>query len=192
MKIKLFIFFLAIYMGSFGTDHEKIIWDHLLKMEGTKVVKEPTGDYSKFGLRSFYVKEYNKKFKKKLKVRNLKEENARDIFREVFYKKYKINQIENLDKKIVITDTIYHQGTAGIVLIQRALNKLKEENEKTLEEDGVFGKETLQAINKVDSNEFKKILRNKRISYYKTRKNFKRYGKGWLKRLNTVFSESHS
>lgn len=184
MKGLLILIFTLLYTTSYGDINP--LWDHLIKFEGKKIIKEPTGDYSKYGLRSFFIKEYNKKYYTNYTIKSLNEEQGKKIFEEFFYKKYLINGIENENARIIITDTIYNQGIAGIILIQKSINKSL--GEEILKIDGVIGAETINALNKIDFETFKKNLKNKRIAYYKTRKHFKKYGKGWLNRLDLTFN----
>lgn len=54
--------------------------------------------------------------------------------------------------------------------------------------DGIIGKQTLAAIKKVDSKNLAIKLCNERMSYLKSLKIFKNFGKGWTRRVNEVLS----
>lgn len=161
-----------------------LVWKHLMKYEGKELMKEPTGDYSKYGIRDFAVREYNKRYNKNLKTAKLKEGDAKKIFEELYYKRYRLGNIQSKKIKVVATDTVYNQGIAGIILIQKSLNSIKKDSK--LDVDGVIGSRTIKSINSIDEEVFLAQLKKERERYYRSRKNFDIYGDGWLKRLNEI------
>lgn len=179
---KIILLCLLISISSVALCEIEYIWKHILKYEGHILVKEPTGDYSKFGIRNFILKEYNQTHNKKLNLKNLSEKEAKQVFIKQFYKKYRIEKIDGFRKQLIIIDTIYNQGTVGITLIQQSII----ESDIDIPIDGVFGSLTITALNKIPEDMFISNLKNKRKKYYRTRKNFKKYGNGWLQRIENL------
>ncbi|MGL4307611.1 MAG: glycosyl hydrolase 108 family protein [Cetobacterium sp.] len=185
-KIVIFLLLLMALGGcsSISPSSEKI-WEHVKKYEGTKLVKEPNGYYSKYGLSTPRIRDYNKKYKKSYKVQHLTESQAKVIFDRLYYKNYEIYKIKNDRVKLAVVDTIYNQGTTGIKIIQETVNFLSSRRYR-VKVDGRFGNETIGRINRISHYKFLRTLRTKRIAYYRTRPHFRKYGRGWIRRVDDV------
>jgi len=64
------------------------------------------------------------------------------------------------------------------------INKIEKSYGAKIYVDGVFGMQTVNAINKVPSSLLLYNYKKRLEEYYRTRKKFWKFGKGWLKRLN--------
>ena len=166
--------------------HKKIV-DNILKHEGQEVLKTKY-EYSKYGVKSSVLKEYNKKYKLNYKIDNLSKSEASEIDLELM-KEHKIMGIERYDLKLVVYDVFYNMGPrAGATTSQRTLNKYPKEDQFPIVEDGIFGSETIRTLNQVvDLRKFIKIFTEERLNYYFDLKNWEPNKKGWLKRINSFF-----
>lgn len=100
-------------------------------------------------------------------------EKVQDFYYSNFWKKNKLDEIENQNVAEFIFDFIVNSGRA-IKIIQKALN---------LVEDGIIGPNTIKAIN--DKDNALQVLVNARVEYLKGLKGFDIYGRGWVTRANS-------
>lgn len=110
---------------------------------------------------------------------------GKKVFEKFYYDKYRLNSISNFNIKLITIDTIYNLGVVGIKLIQKSINEISDQN---ICIDGIFGTQTIKALNSVDEHLYIEKLKILRIEYYKTRNHFKKYGNGWLRRINEITS----
>ncbi len=111
---------------------------------------------------------------------------VKDFYYHTFYHTNKLNYIENKDLKYMLFDWIINSGSWAAKGLQKVLNTHFQED---LVVDGIIGKQTLKATNKVNPNELFKALKQERISFYKriAQKGQNQFFlKGWLKRVEKV------
>lgn len=118
-----------------------------------------------------------------LKVKDLTLSDAKEIYEREYWIKARCDKLPPSLAPLVF-DCAVNQGVeVSTKLLQRALN---------IKQDGVFGRNTLDAVMKSDTNELCALFMAERaIRYYGTR-NFDRFGRGWLKRLFVVNWGSHA
>lgn len=166
--------------------HKKIV-DNILKHEGQEVLKTKY-EYSKYGIKSSVLDEYNEKYKLNYAINDLNKSQANEIALKLM-KEYKITRINRCDLKLVIYDVFYNAGPkAGAIISQRTLNKYYKKDQFPIDEDGILGSETIRTLNQVtDLKKFIKIFTEERLRYYLDLKNWETNKKGWLKRINSFF-----
>lgn len=99
------------------------------------------------------------------------------ILKPLFWDKCKANEIKSQSVANVIVDWVWGSGFAAMKKIQGILG---------VKQDAVVGPKTIEAINNRDSKELFETLWKAHEAHYRSLSNFKRYGKGWLRRLNGI------
>lgn len=155
----------------------KILKPFILHHEGgyAKLANDPGGHTNKGvtldTFRSYYGRERT--------VDDLKaitDEQWMRIFRAGFWDKCRADEIRSQSVANMIVDWAFNAGVGNAVKwTQKALG---------LVADGIVGPKTLAALNTGDAQTTFHKLRSQREVYYRTRKGFVYFGKGWLNRLN--------
>lgn len=99
------------------------------------------------------------------------------ILKPLFWDKCKADEIKDQSVANVIVDWIWGSGFGVMKKIQAILG---------VKQDAVVGPKTLEAINSRDPKELFDKIWHAHEAHYKSLSNFNRYGKGWLKRLNSI------
>lgn len=123
---------------------------------------------------------YRSYFGKNKTVEDLKKISNQEwnhIFKSGFWDKAKADEIENQSVANLIVDWMYNSGPGIIKKIQEIIG---------VSPDGVIGPKTIEVINNQDSKELFIKLHTARDKYYKGLKNFPTFGKGWLRRNNSI------
>ena len=172
-KVGLIFLLLLLLLGistvSYSKQHFKIIFEHLMIIEGEKTVQAEDG-YSKFGLTKYYVEN----------PQNLTRVQAYEIIHQEIYKKYNLHKIKRLSVKHLCLDYIFNTNPYKAV---REIKKLcKRYNPNINPKSMKIDEGTLKVLN---SNPYiyNDILVN-RMNYIRSLKKYKKYGKGWEKRLD--------
>jgi lysozyme family protein len=151
-------------------------FDYLIYHEGGYVNdKQDAGGETKFGI--------SKRSYPHLDIKNLTQDQARQIYFCDFWMKAKCEQIDNDDIATKFFDLIVHTGTPQAVkLIQRALRAAGEQ----IVEDSIIGPITLAAINKVDPTDLLAALKSESAGYYRliaqANPSQQKFINGWLRR----------
>lgn len=182
MKKILFIFIL-FSINSFANNkkiHKKIV-ETVLQHEGVELFRTKR-ELSKFGIRENTLKAYNKKYKTKYEIKNLRKEDAVKISINLL-EEYRIDEIKNKNVKLVVYDTIFNAGyRGGNIILQRALKRYTQSGIKI---DGVLGSKTIEELNNIKNEKrFITIFNQERLNYYQGIKDWEVYKEGWLKRIN--------
>lgn len=169
MKKLIFSFMFLISSLSLSENNFDNIVNILFKFEGKTLVKAEDG-YSKYGLTKYY---YND-------IPNLTEEKAKEIIKEKIYEKHRINEIENVRIKHLLFDFIYHTNPSKAIRIVKSIckkvdNTIDDKNSKMTDK-------VIVVLNNCDEL-FYDIL-SARQEYIKSLSTYKKYGKGWNKRLD--------
>ncbi|MGL5357298.1 MAG: putative peptidoglycan-binding domain-containing protein [Cetobacterium sp.] len=170
-------------LGYADSKIRQTIISEVLSHEGDKLVKTQK-ELSKYGIRNFLLIEYNKKFEKDYEIKNLTEEQAREIA-EYLLVGYRLHEVKHSYSQMMIFDIFFNSGyKGGAVITQRALKRYRPSEDITV--DGVLGSRTIALINSVQDHEkFIDLITEERINYYKSLTSWAKYGKGWEKRINT-------
>ena len=142
---------------------------------------EPTN----MGIKQSTLDKYSAKYPDKnfpQNVKDLKEYQAKEIYKSEYWDNTRIPQIENDRIRNAVFD-MNVMGGAGKV-VQRAINSFSDANLKI---DGVIGKETVKAINSIPDTkieEFMSTIKSERIDYLQNTRNWETAKNGWTKRTN--------
>lgn len=111
----------------------------------------------------------------------ISEEDARLIFKENYWSKWKAAQIQDQSLANILVDWTWSSGSYGIKIPQRMLG---------VTIDGLVGPKTLGALNARDPKTFFKELQEERRKYLEricvNRPSNKVFMKGWLRRLDGI------
>ena len=121
------------------------------------------------------------------KVRRAKTPEERDTIIHDFYLKKYWNKLYNLISSERLAIRLFDLGVnlgvkRAVRLLQTTIN---ENSDYHLTVDGIFGKNTLNAVNKTNVYQ---AYKDKVKEYYESRSTFWKFGRGWLRRLNRLIS----
>ena len=117
-------------------------------------------------------------------IKNLTLEQAKVIYKRDFWDNQEYSRIEDISLASKIFDLGVNVGTKNaVILLQRAL---KANGFKSLEDDGLYGQATIDAVKNTDSKKVLISLRSEAAGYYRglvtTNQSQKVFLKGWLNR----------
>lgn len=117
------------------------------------------GGPTNFGISSKFIKENNLD----INVKELTIEEAKKLYRDYFWDKYRLSLIPNCDIATKLFDTTVNIGPIpAIKLAQRVLMKIYE----PMVLDGVIGHHTLEALGYISTEYFLKMYREYEAHYY--------------------------
>lgn len=99
------------------------------------------------------------------------------IFQKYFWNKWKADNIKDQWVAYLVVDWLWNSGSYGITKVQKYLG---------LKVDGIVGEKTINKINSIDGKTLFIKLWKLRESFIRSLRQFERYGKGWLRRLNGI------
>jgi lysozyme family protein len=116
-------------------------------------------------------------------LKNLKVNNAKNIYKKYFWDNNKYSQINDQTSATKVFDACVNMGPKRAhILAQQAVNKLG----GNLTVDGSLGPKSIAAINNCDPVSFVKEMANQMANFYqnlvKTKPQMQIFLKGWLKR----------
>lgn len=119
-------------------------------------------------------------------IRLLTRDKAIEIYKNYWWDKYKYDNIKNIDLATKIFDMSVNMGSSeSHKIVQRSLNSLGFH----VLVDGVFGINTLAAVNRCDSNKLINVMRHQCASFYflliKEHPSLSKFKDGWLKRAES-------
>jgi lysozyme family protein len=117
-------------------------------------------------------------------IKNLTLEQAKAIYKKDFWDNQGYSQIEDINLASKVFDLGVNMGTqTAVILLQRAL---KANGFKTLEDDGIYGSATVEALKNSDTKKILIALRSEAAGYYRrlvtANQSQKVFLKGWLNR----------
>lgn len=109
------------------------------------------------------------------------------IFKYQYWNRAQGDSIKDQKVAEIIVDWLWGSGYYALKNTQRVLNTMG----YSLETDGVFGRETMKAINSVDGKELAKRLHERRLKFYDeivaNKPSQKKFLKGWKNRANYLY-----
>lgn len=115
---------------------------------------------------------------------------AKNIYRKMFWDKYRLGEIKNQNLANIIFDGIVQNPSSGAKLIQKAVNDLGYFPQLVV--DGKIGPKTIEAINYIVKEKKAGMLysryRTLRWRFYQGLSTFYKYGDGWRNRLNNFLA----
>jgi len=163
------------------TDRFEKIFDYLLKVEGGySNDKHDKGGKTTWGIIESEARQHGYKGD----MRNFTKEMAKDIYRKDYYDKNRLNEVKDDRVALSICDFIVNSGTWGAKKVQQVLNRLG----FNLAVDGKIGNKTIEALNKVNPDEFLKVYHDLQRKFYRSivaaRPTQRAFLKGWLNRVD--------
>jgi lysozyme family protein len=161
----------------------------IIRFEGTGYTNDPTdmGGCTKFGIILGTLKQYHFDTNKDGvytcdDVKNLTLEDAKVIYKKMFWDYFKADSIKNQSLAEYIVDGGINMGVATIAkYIQHILG---------LTEDGIFGEKSLEAVNNHDGHDLYNQLKQRRIQKYNAivanNPSQSKFIKGWMNRVNAI------
>lgn len=142
----------------------------LLAIEGGLVDdKNDSGGLTKYGI--------SKKAYPKLDIDNLTIQQAKDIYYRDYWGRCKCDYLPDA-LSVAVFDYAVNSGTIkAIKSLQMALG---------VTVDGIIGNQTIGAANRVPLGPVIESIHSERLSFLRSLKNWKRYGRGWGNRVNRV------
>lgn len=157
------------------------IFDYLLRVEGGySDDKYDSGGKTKYGIIEKEARAYGFKGD----MRDLDIPFARSIYDRKYYHGNRLNEVNDDRVALSICDWIVNSGNWGAKKAQYALNSLG----FNLTVDGKIGNKTIEALNKVNPDEFLKIYHELQRDFYHSvvaaRPTQRAFLKGWLNRVD--------
>jgi lysozyme family protein len=119
-----------------------------------------------------------------LDIENLSLQAAKDIYFRDFWKRFRINELNNQDIADFSLDTVVHHGK-GVMLLQQGLNK----SGRNVSIDNRIGPQTIGALNNVNPTTFVNNAVKARTDYMHSLverdPTQQKFLKGWLNRANS-------
>jgi lysozyme family protein len=119
-------------------------------------------------------------------LKGLTNDQAAIIYKKHFWNKVKGDDIKNGSLAYAIYDFHVNAGNNAVKVLQETMNEMGE----NLKVDGGLGKNTLDAINRLPSDElFQKLQKNRKIYYQhliQRNSKLKKFQKGWSNRVDSI------
>ena len=162
------------------------LFPHILESEGIVYENDPTdtAGSTKFGLIIDDLKTYyHDQTKDWQDVKNLTQDEAFKIYKKLYWDYFKADEIKNDSLAHFIVDGAINQGKPTITKYLQQICGV--------DADGIFGNQTLAAVNNHDAKDLFDQLKQKRIDKYhrivEKNPSQARFIKGWLNRVNSIF-----
>ena len=110
-------------------------------------------------------------------LRLITDDDAGLILKRVYWDRWKADRILSQSLANIVVDWVWGSGKYGITLVQQILG---------VKADGIVGDKTLSAMNSADSKALFDAIWQRRKRYLESLKNFPVFGKGWMRRLNSI------
>lgn len=110
-------------------------------------------------------------------LKNITDEQWHHIFKKGYWDKWKADEIKSQSIANLVVDWVYNSGKYGITKVQTLLG---------VTADGIVGPKTLAALNSKDPKTLFNQIWQARKKYYEGLKTFPTFGKGWMRRLNSI------
>lgn len=166
----------------------ELYFPHLLKLEGGYVnhPSDPGGE-TNWGITDRLDGKIDGKIdidgdgKPDTTVKNLKSEEAKIIYKRLFWDKLKADDIKSQSVAEILFDFAVN---SGVTLASKKIQYLVK-----VSQDGIIGNKTIEAINKLDPKSLFNSIKEIRIKYYKdiilNNPKLKIFEKGWMNRINS-------
>ena len=166
--------------------NHKILEPFILKWEGGFVNdKDDLGCATNMGVT---IATYRSVFGSKKTVKDLKRMTRVQwgiIFKKYYWDKWKADDINDQNVANILVDWLWCSGYYGIKIPQEVLG---------VSVDGIVGSKTIAAINARDGRELFDTIKQERKDYIdricQTRPQNKKFKKGWLNRINSLYYET--
>lgn len=100
-----------------------------------------------------------------------------EILKSMYWDEMQADKIKSQGIANICVDWLWASGATRIKNIQRLLG---------VEQDGIVGPKTINAINSQSAEYLFKKIYNARVAFYEACSGYWKYGKGWIRRLNAI------
>ena len=128
-----------------------------------------------------------KKSLTKKDMMNLSYKTAFKIFKRNYWDAQRLGVLKDQNVANIIYDGCINQGIGGM---RKILVNAFRENGIHVSSDNIFSREVLSKVNKVNQKKLFNSIKKFRRERYRGSGTFKRHGRGWLNRLNSISYES--
>lgn len=164
------------------TNIEKRIVNFFIKWEGGYVNdKNDKGGPTNRGITLSTFRAYFGNNKTINDLKNMSDTQWLYIFKQGFYDKIKCSEVKNENIQLIWCDWFWGSGSWGIKKVQTIVG---------VEDDGIVGEKTIEAINKYNPKDLFNKIKASRIAFYyaivKNNPSQKKFLNGWLNRVNDI------
>ena len=164
------------------TNIEKRIVNFFIKWEGGYVNdKNDKGGPINRGITLSTFRAYFGNNKTSNDLKNMSNTQWLYIFKQGFYDKIKCSEVKNENIQLIWCDWFWGSGSWGIKKVQTIVG---------VEDDGIVGEKTIEAINKYNPKDLFNKIKASRIAFYyaivKNNPSQKKFLNGWLNRVNDI------
>lgn len=164
------------------TNIEKRIVNFFIKWEGGYVNdKNDKGGPTNRGITLSTFRAYFGNNKTINDLKNMSNTQWLYIFKQGFYDKIKCSEVKNENIQLIWCDWFWGSGSWGIKKVQTIVG---------VEDDGIVGEKTIEAINKYNPKDLFNKIKASRIAFYyaivKNNPSQKKFLNGWLNRVNDI------
>lgn len=157
------------------------------KGDNGNYIKTPYGRRfvgSNYGISAPVLMDYINKLPTKQDMLDLEYNTAVEIYKSVYWDRQNLNILENQSLATLIYDGCVNQG---ITRMRRVLRKsFYKNNIPITTSDNPFSEKYLKLVNSVDSKKLFNDIKKERIIEYKNASSWKRHGRGWMNRINSI------
>lgn len=166
-----------------------LVHPFVMKWEGDRYTDNPrdNGGATKYGITQRTLTGWLGRKASKAEVRNLTRETADKIFKANYFDRVKCEQMSPRIAAVVYNGAVLHGVSRTGRFVQKALNALGARVDgKTVDVDGVVGKQTLAGIQNTNADSLCKAYIDVQEDFLKRHEDFDYYGKGWLNRTGAL------
>jgi lysozyme family protein len=139
---------------------------------------------TKYGISAPVLMEYLKRIPTKEDMMNLEYETALDIYKNEYWDKQNLSNFRDQNIANIIYDGCVNQG---INAMKSILRKIYNKNGVNItDSDNPFNISFIEEINKIEQEDLFDDIKEEREKKYKSAATYKKHGRGWLNRLNSI------
>ena len=181
-KIILLVIMVVMSVTMLGASFEKAV-DFTFSYEGSKL--DTTSSHSRYGVSKDTIKRYNKKYGTGYTVKSLTKSQAEKIARKLYWNTYKLDNLESDVVGVAVFDFMYNSNPYNAA---KQIEKAAKSLGAKIKVDGTLTIAEMTSMNKLDSDKLRDKICDYRLAYMQGLKVWKKYKKGWTKRVTAIKS----
>jgi lysozyme family protein len=135
------------------------------------------------GVSAIVLQEYLGRVPTQKEMEELSYQTALKIYKNRYWDQQNLSQLKNQSIANILYDGCINQGINKMKIIMRSI---LEKNEIEIGNNNPFSEEYIEKINQLDQEMIFNQIKEQRENKYREAKTFKRHGKGWLNRLDSI------
>lgn len=179
-KILLIVMLVVMSVTVMASSFEKAV-DFTFGYEGAEL--DTTSSHSRYGVSKDTIKRYNKKYGTGYTVKSLTKSQAKKIAKKLYWNAYNLDTIESDLVGVAVFDFMYNSNPSNAA---KKIEKAAKSLGANIKVDGTLTIAEMTSMNKLDSVELTNKICSNRLSYMQGLKVWKKYKKGWTKRVNAI------